>query len=119
MHFLGGVELAKIYSKTVRRTLNELHPRLPLQYTCAMVALVNQLNINGDAHDPMFERSTPTSIVPIHLLGGEKLAKISSKSVCRTQPELHTRLLLKYTSAMEARVNQLKFNGDAPGRMFK
>ena len=55
----------------------------------------------------------------MNFLGEEELAKICSKSVRRTQPEIHTRLLLQYTSAMETIVNQLNINGDVPGRKFK
>ena len=55
----------------------------------------------------------------MNFIGGEQLAKICSKRVCRTQPELHTSLLLKYTVAMAARVNQLNMNADAPGQMFE
>ena len=91
---------AKICSKSVRFTQPELHSRLLLQYTSAMTAIVNQLNINGDARDRMFERWTPPSMVLMHFLGGEEIAKICSKSVHRTQPELHTRLLLQYTSVI-------------------
>ena len=58
-------------------------------------------------------------MVTTHFLGGEELVKICSNSVRRIQPELHTCLLLQYTSAMVAIVNQLNINGDAPGRMFE
>ena len=50
------------------------------------------------------------------LFGGEELAKICSKSVHRTQPELHTHFLLLYTSAMAAIVN---INGDDTGWMYE
>ena len=46
-------------------------------------------------------------------------AKICSKSVRQTQPELHTSLLLQYTIARAAIVNQLNMNEDAPGWMFE
>ena len=45
--------------------------------------------------------------MPVNFLGGEELAKICSKNVRRTQPELHTSLLLKYTIARAAIDNQL------------
>ena len=61
----------------------------------------------------------PTILAPIHFLGEEEIAKICSKSVRDTPPELHTRLLFQYTSAMAAIVNQLNINCDAPGRMFE
>ena len=53
------------------------------------------------------------------LHGWRGAAKLCSKSVRRTHPELHTRLLLKYTSARAAIVNQLNIIGDAPGWMFE
>ena len=43
MYFLGEEELAKIGTKSVRRTQLELHTRLHLKYTCAITAIVNQL----------------------------------------------------------------------------
>ena len=55
----------------------------------------------------------------MNILDGEDLAKISFKIVHHTQPELHTRLFLHYTSATAAIVNLLNINGDAPGRMFE
>ena len=55
----------------------------------------------------------------MHFLGVEELAKICLKSVRTTQPDLHTRLLLQYTSATVAIANQLNIYGDAPGRMFE
>ena len=58
-------------------------------------------------------------MVPIHFLDGEELPKICSKCVGRTQPELHTFLLLQYTSAMAAIVNLLSVNGDAAARLFE
>ena len=61
----------------------------------------------------------PTSMVLMHFLGGEELAKICSKSVRHTQPEQYTRLLHQYTSGMAAIVNQLNINVDAPGRIFE
>ena len=119
LHFLGEEKLAKICSKSVCRKQPELLTHLNLQYISAMAARVNQLNINVDAPGRMFERWIPTSLIPIHFLGGEELVKISSKNVRCTQPELHTRLLLQYASAMTAIVNQLNINGDAPNRMFE
>ena len=118
VNFLGGVELAKICSKNVRRTQSELRSSFRLQYTIASSAVVNQLIINEDAHGLMFVRWTPPILVPVNLLGGVDLAKICSKSVRRTQPELLTSLLLQYTTASSAVVNQLNINEDAPGRMF-
>ena len=44
------------------------------------------------------------------LPGWRGAAKMCSKSVHRSQPELHTRLLLQYTSATAAIVNQLNIN---------
>ena len=55
-------------------------------------------------------------MVPIHFLDGEELPKIGSKCIHRTQPELHTFLIILYTSAMAARVN---INGDAAARLFQ
>ena len=52
----------------------------------------------------------------MYFLDGVELAKICSKSVCRTQPELHTHLLLQYTNAKVAMVN---ISGDVAGRMFE
>ena len=40
MHFLVGVELTEICSKCIRRTQQELHTFLPLQYTSSMAARV-------------------------------------------------------------------------------
>ena len=45
--------------------------------------------------------------------------KISSKSIRRTQTELHTSFHLQYTIDRAARVNQLNIKEHAPGRMFK
>ena len=56
MHFLGGKEQAKICSKSVCHTQPEQQTRLLQQYTSAMVAIVNQLNINEDAPGRMFKR---------------------------------------------------------------
>ena len=116
--FLGGVELAKVCSKSVRRTQPELRCRLLLQYTIPSSAVVNQLNINEDSPGRMFVRWMPPSMVPVNFLGGVELAKIYSKSVRRTQSELRSRLLLQYTIASSAVVNELNINDDAPGRMF-
>ena len=55
----------------------------------------------------------------MNFLDEEELAKIFSNSVRRTQPDLHTSLLIQYTIAMEAIVNQLNINVDAPGQMFE
>ena len=74
--------------------------------------------MNEDAHGHMFVRETPPSLVPVNFPGGVELAKICSKSVRRTQLELHTSLLLQYTIASSAVVNQLNINEDAPGQMF-
>ena len=119
MHFLDGEELPKLCSKCVCRTQPELHTFWLLQYTSAMAATVNLLNINGDAAARLFERWTPPSMVPLHFLDGEELPKICYKCVRRTQPELHTFLLLQYTSAMAATVNLLNINGDACARLFE
>ena len=116
MHFLEGEELPKICSKCVRRTQTELHTFWLLQYTTARTAIVNLLNINGDAAARLFERWTPPSMVPMHFLDGEKLPKICFKCIRCTQPELHTFLLLQYTSAMPAIVN---INGDAAAWLFE
>ena len=59
-----------------------------------------------------------SKLVPVNFLGRVELAKICSMSVCRTQTELHTSLLLQYTIDSSAIVNQLNINEDAPGRMF-
>ena len=85
----------------------------------AMAAIVNLLNIISDAPGRMFEQWTPPSMVSLHFFSVEELAKVCSKSVRRTQPELHTRLLLQYTSAMAAIVNLLNIISDAHGRMFE
>ena len=106
-------------SKSVRRTHTEPHTSLLLQYTITSSAVYNQLNISEIAPGRMFERSTPPSLVPVNLLGGEELAKICSKSVRRTQPELHKSLLLQYTIAISAEDNQLNINEVALGRMFE
>ena len=63
--------------------------------------------------------SNDKRFVPMLFLGGEKMAKTCSKGVCHTQLELHTCLLLQYTSAMAAIVNRLNINRDGPGRMFE
>ena len=58
MHFLDGEELPKICSKCVRRTQPELHTVtfLLLQYISAVAAIVNLMNINGNAAAQLFER---------------------------------------------------------------
>ena len=104
---------------SVRRTQLELHASLVLQYTIAMAEIANQLNINVDANGRMFERLTPSRLVPVTFLGVEELINICFKSVCRTQPKLHTSLLLQYTIEMAAIVNHLNINVDAPGRVFE
>ena len=119
VNFLGGEELIKICSKNFPRTQPELHTRLVLPYTIAIAAVVKQSNINVHAPGRMFEQGTPPSLVKVNFLDGEKLAKILSMSVHQTQPELHNSLVLQYTIAMAAIVNQLNINVDAPGRMFK
>ena len=58
-------------------------------------------------------------MVPIHFMDGEELPKICSKCDHRTQPELNTFLLLKYTSAMAAIVNLLNINEYAAARLFE
>ena len=55
MHFLGGEELAKICFNCVRFTQPERLTRMLLQYTSAMAAIVNLLNINIDDRGRMFE----------------------------------------------------------------
>ena len=55
----------------------------------------------------------------MHFLGEEELGKSCSKRVRRTQPDLRTRLLLLYTSAMASTVNKLNINGNARCKMFK
>ena len=74
--------------------------------------------MNEDVHSRMFVRLTPSNFVPVNLLGGVELAKICSKGVRRTQHELRSNLLLQYTTASSAVVNQLNINEDAPGRML-
>ena len=74
--------------------------------------------MNEDAPGRTFVPRTPPSLVPVNFLGGGELAKICSKSVRRTQPELRSSLLLQHTIASSAEVNQLNINEDAPGRMF-
>ena len=74
--------------------------------------------MNDDAPGRMFIWCTSPCLVTVYFLGGEELAKICSKSVCRTQPALHTSLLLQYTTVISAIVNQLNINEDVPGRMF-
>ena len=56
VNFQDGEELAKIYSKNIRRAQFELHTSFLLQYTIARAAIVNQLNINENAPGRMFER---------------------------------------------------------------
>ena len=119
MHFLGGEKLTKISSKCIRHTQPELHTFLLLKYTSAIAAIVNLLNIEGDAAGRLFERQTPPSLEPMHFLGGEELTKICFKCVHRTQPELNTFLHLQYTSAMAAIVNLLNIEADAAGRLFE
>ena len=58
-------------------------------------------------------------MVPLHFLDGEELPKICCMCIRCTQPELHTFLLLQYTSVMAAIVNQLNINGDAAARLFE
>ena len=118
-HFLGGEELQKICSESVRCTQIEQHTFLLLQYTSAMAAIGNLLNINGDAAGRLLKRRRPWRMVPINFLGGKELLKICSKCVRRVQPEQHTYLLLKYTSATPAIVNPLIINGDAAGQLFE
>ena len=110
VNFLGGEELPKISSKSVRRTQPELHTSMLVQST---IAIGYQLYINVDAP------GTPPRLVQVNFLGGEELPKICTKSVRRTHPELHTSLLVLYTIAMAAIVNQLNMNVDAPGRVFE
>ena len=55
-------------------------------------------------------------MVPMHFLDGEEQPKICSKCIRRTQPEIHTIMLLQYTSVMEAIVN---INGNADALLFK
>ena len=59
------------------------------------------------------------SMVLVNLLGGEELVKICTKSVCRTQPELWSSLLLQYTIDSSAVVNELNIKEDASSRMFE
>ena len=113
MHFLDGEGLPKFFSKSVHRTHNGLHTFLLLKYTSY------SKSINGNAGGLLFERWMPRSMVPVHFLYSEKLPKICFKCVCRTQPELHTFLLLQYTSPIVAIVNLLNINGDAAGLLFK
>ena len=105
VNFLGGEKLAKICSKSVRRTQAELRSSLLIQYTIARAAIVNQLNIYEDDLGRMFVRRTPPSLAPVKFLGAEELAIICSKSVRRTQTQLHTSLLLQYTIAGAAVLN--------------
>ena len=118
-HFLGCDKLTKICSKSVRPTQSELQTFLPLQYTCTMAAIVDLLNINGDASASLFERWTPPSMVQMYFLGFEELTKVCSKSVRRTQSELHTFLPLQYTSTMAAIVDLLNIIGEASSRLFE
>ena len=115
VNFLGGEELVKICSKSVRLTQSELHSSLILQYTIARAAMVN---IHDNAPGRLFVRWTPTSLVPVNFMGGEVIAKVCSKSVCRKQRELQTSSPPQYTTAVAAIVNQLNINKDALGRMF-
>ena len=107
----------------VEMNLQKFVPRVfvkhSLSYTIAMVAIVNQLYINVDAPGRKFEPWTPPSLVPVNIHGGEKLTNICSKSVHRTQPDLHTSLPLQYTIAMAAIENKLNINVDAPGWKFE
>ena len=95
INFLFEEELTKICLKCVCHTQPKLHTFLLLHYTSAMAVMKNLLNINEDAPGRMFEWWTPPSIVPMHLLDGEKLPKICFKYICPPQPELHTFLLLQ------------------------
>ena len=63
VNFLREEELPKICSKSVRRTQPEQYTSLLLQYTIAMAAIANQLNISVDAPGRMFELWTPPSLV--------------------------------------------------------
>ena len=81
MNFLGGEELPKVCSKSVRRTQPELQTTLLVQYTNAMADIVNQLNINVDATGGMFERRTPPSLEIVNFMGGKELPKVCFRSV--------------------------------------
>ena len=115
INFLGEEELTKSVSSVfVVHSLS--YTFLLLQYTSAMAVIVHLLNINGDAAGRLFKKWTPPSMIPMNFQDGKELTKICIHHI---QPELHTFLLLQYTSAMAAIVNLFNINGDAAGRMFE
>ena len=119
LNFLGGEELPKVCSMCVCLTQPKLHTILLPQYTSAMAAIENQLNIKGDAAVQLFKWWTPPSVVPLNCQGGEELPKICSMCIRLIQLEIHTILLLQYTSAIADRDNQLNINRDAAGWLFE
>ena len=112
-------EAYKISFKCIRCTQPELNTFLVFQYTSAMAAIVNLLNITGDAAGRLFEGWMPPSMVPMNFLGGEELRKIFLKCIRHTQLSYTPFCCSSIQSAMAAIVNQQNNNGDAAGHLFK
>ena len=81
IHFLDGEEMPKIFSGVF---VVHSHSYTPFCFSI-IPAIVIILNINGDSAVRLFKRWMPQRMVPMHLLGCEKLTKICYKCVRRTQ----------------------------------